>query len=293
MPTLFKTLVFSICLTLTALSVYGQESPELEKKPEKKKERLARPAFENSYLINFPNHVLPGKSGLEAQIQHRFGRVNAASNDVAGIWGSANIRLGITYGVHEMWALGIGMTKFDRLYDLSFKMALMRQTRSEKRPLSIGYYTNFTLDTRPADYFELDQERFSYYHQLTFSRRFSRNFSLMLGGNLSHYNMVDAGLKNDTYAVLIGGRIKLTPKTSVLIEYNQPFLCKEQADIFKPEPGIGLGLQFATLGHAFQVFVTNYNGIVPQKNVVQSTDDFFAGDYYLGFNITRTYKFKK
>jgi hypothetical protein len=278
-------------LVIFALSTASLYSQDAEVEPPKKKERPERPAFANTYVINFLNTNMTGRKGLEAQIQHRFGLVNAASNDLAGIWGPGNIRLGVTYGISDNVNLGFGLTKFDRLYDGSLKVAIMRQTRSGSRPVSIGYYGNFAIDTRSRDFFELNQDRFSYYHQLTFARRFSKTFSLLLAPNLSHYNLVESGMQNDTFSVLLAGRVKLTPKTSVLFEYNQPFVSTDVEGGFEPEAGVGIGIEFATLGHAFQLFATNYSGIVPQKSIVHNPNDFFAGDFLLGFNITRTYKF--
>ena len=56
-------------------------------------------------------------------------------------------------------------------------------------------------------------------------------------------------------------------------------------------PGISLGFEFGTSGHAFQVFISNQWGIVNQENYVWNKNDFFNGDILLGFNITRIYNF--
>lgn len=286
-----KALLFAVLLTILHLQVYAQDTDVPSKEP-RRKERPERPAFENTYVINFPNQELPGKKGLEAQIQHRFGLVNAGVNDFAGIWAPANIRLGVSYGIAENWTIGFGMTKFDRLYDANLKVALMRQTRSGSIPVSISYFGTVAADSRSRDFFPTSQDRFSFYHQISITRRMGRNVSLMLAPNLSHYNLVDAGVENDTYAILLAGRFKISPRTSILVEYNQPFYLEDVDPSLESEPGIGFGVEFATLGHAFQIFITNQNGIVPQKNVAQNPNDFFNGDFLLGFNITRTYKFQ-
>ena len=58
-----------------------------------------------------------------------------------------------------------------------------------------------------------------------------------------------------------------------------------------PHPGISVGLEFATSAHAFQLFATNYNGLVSQKNIMFNGNDFLNGDILIGFNITRIYNF--
>ena len=60
---------------------------------------------------------------------------------------------------------------------------------------------------------------------------------------------------------------------------------------YSNRPGFSLGFEFGTSGHAFQLFVSNYKGIVPQENYMWNTNDFFGGDFLIGFNITRIYNF--
>jgi len=103
-----------------------------------------------------------------------------------------------------------------------------------------------------------------------------------------------AFLKNDRFAVAVGGRYKVSPNTAILLDYSQPltqFNDPERPDVNLNLPGISMGVEFATSGHAFQVFISNYNGIVPQKNYMYNPNDFFKGDFLIGFNITRLYNF--
>lgn len=249
----------------------------------------ALPAFKNTYIIeNATNEMLP-KEGMEFQIRHRFGLVDSGQDDWFGIFAPSNIRLGLAYGVHKNISLGIGATRFDRLVDVNWKVALFRQTRSDNTPFSMTYNGNFTIDTQRGGY-EFAQDRFSYFHQLNIVRRFGPKFSMQLAPSISHYNLVENGRNNILFAVAIGGRFGLTPKTSLLIDYSQPFYSGTEVDLYKA--GLAAGVEFATLGHAFQLFFTNYQALSPQKNHVHNTNDFFQGDILLGFNITRIYRFK-
>ena len=90
------------------------------------KEKLERDAFESSNIIDNPSNVLLSKNALEVQMQHRFGLVNSESgNDLAGFWGDANIRIGLSYGIHERLTIGYGTTKFNRLQDFNWKLSLL------------------------------------------------------------------------------------------------------------------------------------------------------------------------
>jgi hypothetical protein len=252
-----------------------------------------RPAFESSFIIDNPTNALFTKNSMEMQIKHRFGLVNSGEKDYAGIFGPSNIRLGLSYAVHDRWTLGFGITKFNLLQDFNLKVGILRQTRSDKVPFSITYYGDFAIDTRDKESFEFDENRFSFFHQIIIARRFSSDFSLQIAPSFSHYNFVEYALKNDVYGLAVGGRYKVSPQTSILVDYSHPFTnysINEGVDV-NPKPGFSIGVEFATLGHAFQLIIANYNGIVPQKNYVFNQNDFFKGDFLIGFNITRVYKF--
>ena len=59
----------------------------------------------------------------------------------------------------------------------------------------------------------------------------------------------------------------------------------------QPKPLFSIGAEFATSAHEFQIFLSNNNGIVSQKNYMYNQNDFFNGDFLIGFNITRRYSF--
>lgn len=256
-------------------------------------EKPQRPAFRSSYIIDNPTNVLYTKKSMEIQIKHRFGLVNAGENDRAGLWAPSNIRLGVSYAFHDRWTLGYGTTKFDRLEDFNWKVGILRQTRSDKVPISISYYGNFAIDTRKKENFKFDTDRFSFFHQIIIARRFSPDFSMQVAPSLSHYNFVEYGLSNDVVGLAVGGRYKISRQGSILVDYSHPFTNHSNSEVLNanPEPGLSIGVEFATLGHAFQLIISNYNGIIPQKNYVFNQNNFFDGDFLIGFNITRIYKF--
>jgi hypothetical protein len=252
------------------------------------KEQLERPAFEGASLIENPTNVLFDKNTLEVQMQHRFGLLKE-TNTLAGIYGDgANIRIALSYAIHERLTLGYGTTKNNRLQDFFWKAALLRQTRSNSMPVSVSYYGNFTIDARPEKTFNLIQDRYSFFNQVIIAKRISPNVSMQIAPSISHFNAVEPGMKNDLFAIAFGGRFKISPNTAIIADYSQPLT---QFDLKNPHPGISFGVEFATSAHAFQVFLTNYAGIVSQQNYMKNQNDFFDGDFMIGFNITRNYNF--
>jgi len=256
-----------------------------------------RPAFESSTIIDNQTNVLFNKNTLEIIMQHRFGPMDK-ENTLLGIYGTSNIRIGLSYAILDQLTVGYGITKTNRLHDFSLKAALLKQTRSDKTPLSITYYGNFVIDGRSGkandSIFILVQDRYSFFHQVIFARRFNSDLSLQIAPSISHYNTVDYGRENDRFSIAFGGRYKVSPQTSILFDYSQPITSFEDDSSGNSynNPGISLGVEFATSGHAFQLFITNFNGIVPQQNYMHNTNDFFhKGGMLIGFNITRNYNF--
>jgi hypothetical protein len=268
---------------------FSQEDDDENTEVKEKIDKPERPAFESSFIVDNPTDVVYNKNTLEAQMEHRFGIIDFDANDFAGIWGATNVRLGVSYSITDWLTLGYGTTKYHRLQDFDAKVAILRQTRSGKIPVNVTYYGSFTYDARKQEKtnFNYDQDRYSYFNQIIISRRFSPKFSMQIAPSLSHYNLVEADMKNDMFAVALGARYKISPQTSILVDYSQPLTSFER-DTY---PGLSLGVEFGTSAHAFQLFVSNNWGIVPQQNYMWNQNDFFSGDILLGFNITRIYNF--
>jgi hypothetical protein len=277
-----------IFLLISPLAMLSQEMEKdsVVDKPE-------RAAFESSYIVDTPTDVLPIKNTLEVQMSHRFGTVNGGTNDLIGFWAPSNIRIGLAYSLHERLTIGYGTTKFDRLQDFNWKVGILKQTRSGRIPVNVSYFGNFTIDARKAENFLVEQHRYSNFHQLIISRRFNSKLSLLVAPSVSHYNLVPQRMRNDVIALSLGGRYKISPQTSILVDYTHPFIHHlDDVDFdMDPEDGLSLGVEFRTSSHAFQLFISSYQGIVPQKNIMFNQNNFGDGDFLIGFNITRLYNF--
>ena len=303
-----NSIKYFIILLILPFIGYAQEGSETENETTEKQEvKLQRPAFGSSYIIDNQTDVVLRKNAMEVMFQHRFGLFDTWE-DFYGIWGQANIRIGASYGIHERVTLGVGTTKDFRYQDINWKVAILRQTRGDEMPVNLTYYGDFAYDARKQDPtlgtsrpITAHQDRYSYFHQLILSRRFSSKFSLQIAPSLSHFNVVQEGMQNDRFAVAFGARYKISPNTAIMIDYSQPIT---QFDVpeydandpstlvnFSNNPGFSLGFEFGTSSHAFQLYISNYKGIVPQENYMWNTNDFFGGDFLLGFNITRIYNF--
>jgi len=280
--------LFFVILWFPFITFAQDEDSDEAGKEEMVKEKLERPAFDAPFIIDNPTNVLNNKNSLEVNMSHRFGLIEGGDNDLAGIWAPSNIQIGASYAIHERLTIGGSTTKFDRLQSLIWKAALLRQTRSNKMPISVTYYGNWTVDARPKENFNVTQDRYSFYHQLIIAKKFNQMFSFQIAPSVSHYNLVSETMDNDMFAIAAGGRYKISEQTAIMIDYTQP-ITRFSGD--NPKPGLGVGVEFGTSGHAFQLFISNYNGIVPQKNIMFNQHDYFKGEVLIGFNITRLYNF--
>lgn len=286
----YKILLFTFLIV--PLLGFSQEKAKdsIVEKPE-------RPAFESSSIIDNQTNVLFNKNTLEVMIQHRFGSING-ENTLLGIYGPSNIRIGLSYSILDWVTVGYGITKKNRISDFSLKVGILQQTRSGSIPLSIAYYGNIGIDGRSGNsndgVFITRQDRYSYFHQLIIAKRFNSKLSLQLAPSLSHYNAVDFGLENDRFSIAFGGRYKISDQTSIIFDYSQPITKMNndvQTGLNYNYAGLSLGAEFSTSAHAFQIFITNLNGIVPQQNYMKNINKFSGDGILIGFNITRNYNF--
>jgi hypothetical protein len=133
--------------------------------------------------------------------------------------------------------------------------------------------------------------RLSYSHQILIGRKFNDNFSLQVTPTLVHRNLVEtASEKNDVYALGIGGRHKLTKRTSINAEYFY-VMPNQLAD--KYTNSLSVGFDIETGGHVFQLHFTNSTGMVEPTFVTETVGEWLKGDIHFGFNVSRVFTVKE
>ena len=78
------------------------------------------PAFETLTLVDAQTTASPYKGQMMLEIQHRFSQIEEIA-DIFGIYGSANTRIGLSYGITDKIMLGFGTTLKNMLQDLEWK----------------------------------------------------------------------------------------------------------------------------------------------------------------------------
>jgi hypothetical protein len=253
---------------------------------QEEEDRPILPPFNTELLIDNQTTVTPGKGGLSMEIQHRFSKIEDIS-DLFGIYGAANTRLAMTYGITDKIMVGFGTTRDYKLQDLYWKYTPWTQTRSGRIPVSITYHGNAVLDARSDDNFGPEENykfihRLSYLNQVIISRAFGQRVSLQVAPTFVYHNAVPEGFNNANASIYAGGKFQVLGFHSIILEYNQPIL-KADEDVY---PNLAAGVEIGTSTHSFRVFVTNYNSIVLNRSIAFNQNNFFDGDIMFGFNIS-------
>lgn len=275
-------------LTLTAqeeeeslLDLLGPEEPETE---------YAEAAFKTTRIIN--SHSLENTSlgVLDVKISHRFGFLNSGYYEIFGL-DQASIRLGLDYGVTDWLMVGVGRSTFEKTYDGFVKIKFLRQSKgARKMPVTMAWLSTMSINTlrwANPDRENFSSSRYAYAHQLIIGRKFSEGFTLQLMPSVVHRNLVPtADDAHDIYAMGAGGRIKLSKRVAVNLEYYYalPDLLPEGRT-----NSLSIGFDIETGGHVFQLHFTNSTHMIEKGFITENTGNWLDGGVHFGFNVSRVF----
>lgn len=279
-------------LVLLAGCAYGQESllDQLEKEVEPISD-LTYGTFKGTRLINGHTVETRGAGNLDFIISHRFGRVNSGGYNFFGL-DDANVRLSLEYSFTDDLTVGIGRNSFQKVYDGFLKYKLLKQQSGRKQlPVTMTWYSNMAVNTFKRPELPMTFERrLAYANQLLIARKFSEGLSLQLMPSYVHQNLAPTAMdKNDLFALGIGGRLKLTPRTSLNMEYYYRLNPYDGDGFYN---ALAIGFDIETGGHVFQLQLTNAQSMTETGFIPATTGDFWNGDIHFGFNISRSFQLK-
>ena len=286
----FLTTIFLLAFSFT----YAQDDllAELEEKQDDVKDYTIQ-TFKGTRIVNGHSVETKAKGGLEFIISHRFGTLNSGSYELWGL-DYATIRLGLEYGITDNLGVGIGRSALGKTFDGYLKYKVLRQsTGAGSFPFTVtllGTVTNRREKFNDNSPFKdiSDADRFSFVTEMMIARKFSPAVSFQISPVFVHRNAVLEGVEtHDLLALGLGGRVKLTRSLALSAEYFPRLNENSNSPNFD---AVGLGIDIETGGHVFQLIFTNTQGMMEQRLVSETTDDFFDGGIHFGFNITRTFQ---
>ena len=278
---LFFTFIWIGCLTFAQDDLLSEIDIDTDIQTE------VSSVFKGLKVINFESTKMVPKRGFYFVVSHRFGSVKSGFKTLFGL-DEAVTHLNFIYGVSDYFNLSASRTSNQKIYELASKVRLVNQTNTH--PVSVVVYTsilaNTALNSDNLPQLEFNH-RLSYVAQLLISRKFSEALSLQLSPTFFHDNYVaNDEQHNSQYGLAVGGRYKLGKRWSINLEYGAHLNRAENSLYNNP---FSVGFDVETGGHVFQLHFTNSQFMNTNGVFANSTGDWSDGDFYFGFNISRSF----
>lgn len=280
----FKILIIFLCFTYFG---FAQDDLLSEIDVESESSKAVSSVFKGLKIINFESTKLVAKGGFYFVVSHRFGSVKNGFQNLFGL-DEAVTHLNFIYGLTESINISASRSSNQKIYELASKFRIAKQC--ERIPFSVVGYTsvlaNTALSTDNLPKLEFNH-RLSYVVQLLISRKFNDKLSLQFSPTFFHDNYVVNDLQdNSQYGLIFGGRYKLGKRWSFNLEYGA-HLNRSKNSLYNNPLSIGFDLE--TGGHVFQLHFTNSQFMNANGVLGNSTGDWSDGDFYFGFNISRSF----
>ncbi|MEL6717247.1 MAG: DUF5777 family beta-barrel protein [Bacteroidota bacterium] len=266
--------------------------------------------FKDTRIINTQAVDILQKRKLDVRIGHRFGDLAGDAGGWPSFYGlenAADVLIGADYGLANNITIGAYRSKgggaLSQLVTGSAKVRLLKQ-----RMQSPSFFTVTALGTLTAstmqksdnpeaiNFFEKQSHRFSYTVQLLIGKKFSDRFSLQISPGFTHRNIAPFGDVNDIYTVGAATRLQLSKVVGLILDATiplngerNPFSKSENSEFQFP---LGVGFEFDTGGHIFQVNLTNARGMIESDYITNTTSDWMEGEFRLGFTISRLFNIR-
>lgn len=280
----FKILIIFICFTYFG---FAQDDLLTEIDVESESSTAVSSVFKGLKIINFESTKLVGKGGFYFVVSHRFGSVKNGFENLFGL-DEAVTHLNFIYGLTEGINVSASRSSNQKIYELASKFRIIKQ--SERFPFSVVGYTsvlaNTALSTDNLPKLEF-KHRLSYVAQLLISRKVNNKLSLQFTPTFFHDNYVANDFQdNSQFGLIFGGRYKIGKRWSFNLEYGAHLNRAKNSLYNNP---LSLGFDLETGGHVFQLHFTNSQFMNANGVLGNSTGDWSEGDFYFGFNISRSF----
>lgn len=288
----YPTLNTAIIFILLSVPAFGQDDLlDMLEAEVKDEEHVVEATFKGTRLINGHSVETRKKHNLDFIISHRFGELSGGAYELYGL-DQSNIRIGFDYALFDNLSLGIGRNSFEKTVDGYIKYRLLRQTKGGREmPLSVTLFSSSAIETLKDRTYNLTfNNRLAYTYQILIARKFTPSFSFQVMPSYVHFNAITPEqLTNDVYALGAGGRVKLSKRISLNVEYYYQF----EALSVETFNSTAIGVDIETGGHVFQLQFTSSQAMIEKGFIAETTNDFFTGDIHFGFNVSRTFQLGK
>lgn len=294
MQKLNNYLIQFILLLIVATPSIGQDDLMSLLDDEKEKVEEVISTFNGTRIINGHSVETRRKGNLDVIFMHRFGKINSGAYELWGL-DDAWIRLGAEYSISDDFTLGLGRSSYEKTYDGFLKYKFVNQTTGARNfPFTATAFASMAINTLKSTDPDVEIEfssRLSYTYQVLLARKFNKKLSLQLTPTYVHHNLVATPQENnDIFALGFSGRHKIGKRMAITVEYFYQFNNNTEQTNYDP---LGIGLEFETGGHVFQLVFANSQAMIEKQFITETIGNFFEGDIHFGFNIVRAFQLKK
>jgi hypothetical protein len=307
------TKYITLLLSFFPLFLFAQEDLDYEKPPRE----YSYETFSATRVINNNSiETLEGKTML-FYVTHRFGDFYTEEGNVIhelfGLDQATDIVIGLDYGITNNITIGAGRAKGAgqqrELWYGHVKYKFLSQTTDNKIPVSMSLYANAVVSgakklsgsDESAGYIEKGVHRFSYFTELIIARKFNPWFSLQVSAAYLHRNKVPYADENNMVAFGAATRIKVSKVVAFLLETYIPVSDFRLNEKHQEDRGVdfpydipfGVGIEFKTGKHVFDINFTNAEGILPNDFIPYSQKSWLDGGFRFGFTISREFPIGK
>lgn len=314
----FLLSLFLLLISIPLLKAQDDLNQLLEELTPKKEKSPVTATFKSTQIINGQSNETMHKHDLMFVVMHRFGDIAGSFGGMQTFYGldnSSDILIGFDYGITNRLSFGFGRTKgapngtntnHQQLFYIKPKYRFIRQSADNRIPFSVTLFGNAVvsgmekvdLATSDAN-FQKFSDRMSFVAQAIITRKFSDNLSLAVLPTYVRRNYVSFMDMNNTMALGIGGRMKVSKRMAVVVDYFLSFRSKESKDYFLQEKDfrfynpLGIGLEMETGGHVFNFIFTNSTAILENQFIPSTSSTWTKGGFRWGFSITRRFTLGK
>lgn len=276
--------VLTACLLGMTFS-YAQDDLLSELDSTQVSDSYATAAFKGLQIVTLQTTKMPAKKEVYFVVSHRFGTVKDGLSEFFGL-DQATTKIGGVYGITDWLSVSASRHTLLKVYEAGLKYRVARQ--SADFPVDIVGYNTIDINSlfKKEDYPKIEfSDRLTYITQVLISRKVSEKLSLQLVPSYIHKNLYNPAIENNNqFSMGAGGRMKLTKRLSVNVEYMHNF----DKPGFYTNP-LSVGLDVETGGHIFQLLFTNSQAMTEGGYVTNAAGDWGKGDFFFGFNLYRVF----
>lgn len=242
-------------------------------------------------LLNHPTTTMPNKGQNQIYVVHNFSSIaKKRFEDMFGIYGTANIQMGLEHGFSENFSAFFLTEKMNKTQEIGIRYRMIEQDIEGNNPVGLALSFSTAIDGRNKKYFGENYyfiHRFFYTTQLSMTRQINHLCEFMVNTTISHFNIVPEGYFSTFLSLNPSFAFKLNRKKAIFASIDLPLgvASASEENPEQPKPCITLGVIFKTHSHNFQLFVSNGSQIVPGKEYLNHQESFAWENFRFGFNI--------